>query len=240
MFINKHTWPTGYCGAHIIPRWGWTPVTFHRGHNIVIFFAPHRHYYSHQEGWYAALSNALDVSLIPHPYLQRLRVDIEFLSRVGACVSFFKRSLICPMFLPSSRSAIDLLYGGIYCFVCQDYIYDKDMEQIAKEEQRKAWKLQGGCCCHTFHTCFCLSMLCCCCFFFFPFSSSTLLNLHMFKCDVQHLAQYKNRLTFPDGSTSGFKAAKQKWESFGWAQVLGLGSTWETVLCHDAKHTHGF
>lgn len=40
--------------------------------------------------------------------------------------------------------AIDLLYGGIYCFACQDYIYDKDMEQIAKEEQRKAWKLQGG------------------------------------------------------------------------------------------------
>ncbi|XP_007891727.1 ubiquitin carboxyl-terminal hydrolase 22 isoform X2 [Callorhinchus milii] len=39
--------------------------------------------------------------------------------------------------------AIDLLYGGIYCFMCQDYIYDKDMEQIAKEEQRKAWKLQG-------------------------------------------------------------------------------------------------
>ena len=39
--------------------------------------------------------------------------------------------------------AIDLLYGGIYCFMCQDYIYDKDMEQIAKEEQRKAWKMQG-------------------------------------------------------------------------------------------------
>ncbi|KAG7256690.1 hypothetical protein CRUP_011289, partial [Coryphaenoides rupestris] len=38
--------------------------------------------------------------------------------------------------------AVDLLYGGIYCFVCQDYIYDKEMEQIAKEEQRKAWKLQ--------------------------------------------------------------------------------------------------
>ncbi|XP_053328084.1 ubiquitin carboxyl-terminal hydrolase 22 [Spea bombifrons] len=39
--------------------------------------------------------------------------------------------------------AIDLLYGGIYCFMCQDYIYDKDMEQVAKEEQRKAWKLQA-------------------------------------------------------------------------------------------------
>ncbi|XP_036308136.1 ubiquitin carboxyl-terminal hydrolase 22 isoform X2 [Pipistrellus kuhlii] len=39
--------------------------------------------------------------------------------------------------------AIELMYGGIYCFLCQDYIYDKDMETIAKEEQRKAWKLQG-------------------------------------------------------------------------------------------------
>lgn len=27
--------------------------------------------------------------------------------------------------------------------MCQDYVYDKDIEQIAKEEQRKAWKLQG-------------------------------------------------------------------------------------------------
>lgn len=43
----------------------------------------------------------------------------------------------------SVHPAIDLLYGGIYCFMCQDYIYDKDMEQIAKEEQRKAWKMQG-------------------------------------------------------------------------------------------------
>ncbi|MBN3311352.1 UB22A hydrolase, partial [Atractosteus spatula] len=44
---------------------------------------------------------------------------------------------------PCVPPTIDLLYGGIYCFMCQDYIYDKDMEQIAKEEQRKAWKLQG-------------------------------------------------------------------------------------------------
>ena len=35
------------------------------------------------------------------------------------------------------------MYGGIYCFLCQDYIYDKDIEIIAKEEQRKAWKMQG-------------------------------------------------------------------------------------------------
>jgi hypothetical protein len=45
-----------------------------------------------------------------------------------------------PCFL---STAIDLTYGGIYCFLCQDYIYDKDMEIIAKEEQRKAWKMQG-------------------------------------------------------------------------------------------------
>lgn len=108
-------------------------------------------------------------------------------------------------FLPS-HSAIDLLYGGIYCFVCQDYIYDKDMEQIAKEEQRKAWKLQGGCCCHTFHTCFCF----CQWRHFSLFSSSALLNLHMFKCDMQHLAQYKDRFAFPDGSSSAFKAAEHK------------------------------
>ncbi|XP_057566831.1 ubiquitin carboxyl-terminal hydrolase 22-like [Hippopotamus amphibius kiboko] len=39
--------------------------------------------------------------------------------------------------------ALELMYGGIYCFLCQDYIYDKDIEIIAKEEQRKAWKMQG-------------------------------------------------------------------------------------------------
>ncbi|KAG5280423.1 hypothetical protein AALO_G00088960 [Alosa alosa] len=39
--------------------------------------------------------------------------------------------------------ALDLVHGGVYCFLCQDYVYDKDMELIAREEQRKAWKLQG-------------------------------------------------------------------------------------------------
>ncbi|XP_024420364.1 ubiquitin carboxyl-terminal hydrolase 22 [Desmodus rotundus] len=39
--------------------------------------------------------------------------------------------------------AIELMYGGIYCFLCQDYIYDKDMEMIAKEERQRAGKMQG-------------------------------------------------------------------------------------------------
>lgn len=44
---------------------------------------------------------------------------------------------------PSLSSAIELVYGGVYCFLCQDYIYDRDIEAVAKEEQRKAWKMQG-------------------------------------------------------------------------------------------------
>uniref|UniRef100_A0A8C6QFJ1 Ubiquitin carboxyl-terminal hydrolase n=1 Tax=Nannospalax galili TaxID=1026970 RepID=A0A8C6QFJ1_NANGA len=29
--------------------------------------------------------------------------------------------------------AVDLYHGVVYCFVCQDYVYDKDIDQIAKE-----------------------------------------------------------------------------------------------------------
>ncbi|XP_055984589.1 ubiquitin carboxyl-terminal hydrolase 27 [Sorex fumeus] len=40
--------------------------------------------------------------------------------------------------------AVDLYYGGIYCFMCKDYVYDKDIEQIAKEERGEALKLQAS------------------------------------------------------------------------------------------------
>lgn len=66
-----------------------------------------------------------------------MSITVQKKSTYNLIVIYYSLS---PSFLPA---AIDLLYGGIYCFVCQDYIYDKDMEQIAKEEQRKAWKLQG-------------------------------------------------------------------------------------------------
>ncbi|XP_062914683.1 ubiquitin carboxyl-terminal hydrolase 22 isoform X4 [Mobula hypostoma] len=62
--------------------------------------------------------------------------------RTSGLRKFCRLVLRCRLFIFCFQ-AIDLLYGGIYCFMCQDYIYDKDMEQIAKEEQRKAWKLQG-------------------------------------------------------------------------------------------------
>ncbi|KAK3740676.1 hypothetical protein QZH41_019047, partial [Actinostola sp. cb2023] len=36
--------------------------------------------------------------------------------------------------------AIDLSHGSIYCFACGDYKYDKDLEKIGKEENRRAWR----------------------------------------------------------------------------------------------------
>lgn len=76
------------------------------------------------------------------------RLDSKIKSNMYDCAEknlfvIMVQSLFLPLFPSFLPPAIDLLYGGIYCFVCQDYIYDKDMEQIAKEEQRKAWKLQG-------------------------------------------------------------------------------------------------
>ncbi|XP_077921281.1 ubiquitin carboxyl-terminal hydrolase 51 [Halichoerus grypus] len=37
--------------------------------------------------------------------------------------------------------AVDLYHGVIYCFMCKDYVYDKDMERIAKETKEKNLKL---------------------------------------------------------------------------------------------------
>ncbi|XP_055460320.1 ubiquitin carboxyl-terminal hydrolase 51 [Psammomys obesus] len=37
--------------------------------------------------------------------------------------------------------AIDLCHGIIYCFMCKDYVYDKDIEKIAKETKQKLLKL---------------------------------------------------------------------------------------------------
>ncbi|XP_077001216.1 ubiquitin carboxyl-terminal hydrolase 51 [Tamandua tetradactyla] len=37
--------------------------------------------------------------------------------------------------------AIDLYHGVIYCFICKDYVYDKDIERIAKDTKEKNLKL---------------------------------------------------------------------------------------------------
>ncbi|GAB1303225.1 Ubiquitin carboxyl-terminal hydrolase 51 [Apodemus speciosus] len=37
--------------------------------------------------------------------------------------------------------AVDLYHGVIYCFMCKDYVYDKDIEKIAKETKEKILEL---------------------------------------------------------------------------------------------------
>lgn len=53
-------------------------------------------------------------------------------------LSIFNFCFFSPFFQPSSSCL-----WRVSTFLCQDYIYDKDIEIIAKEEQRKAWKMQG-------------------------------------------------------------------------------------------------
>lgn len=40
-------------------------------------------------------------------------------------------------------AAVDLSYGAVFCFACNDYIYDQDFEAIVKEERLKASKFLG-------------------------------------------------------------------------------------------------
>ncbi|RVE55648.1 hypothetical protein OJAV_G00234070 [Oryzias javanicus] len=71
------------------------------------------------------------------------------LSRLHSCLScvffacFAKKHIHEHAGTKRHHLAVDLLYGGVYCFLCQDYVYDKEMEQISKEEQKKAWKMRG-------------------------------------------------------------------------------------------------
>ncbi|EDO42651.1 predicted protein [Nematostella vectensis] len=42
--------------------------------------------------------------------------------------------------------AIDLNHGTVYCFICGDYKYDKDFDNINRDQYRRAWrKLGNGC-----------------------------------------------------------------------------------------------
>ncbi|XP_032826199.1 ubiquitin carboxyl-terminal hydrolase 22-like [Petromyzon marinus] len=39
--------------------------------------------------------------------------------------------------------SMDLYHGTVFCLLCQDYVYDRDLELVSREEQRRAWRLQG-------------------------------------------------------------------------------------------------
>lgn len=39
--------------------------------------------------------------------------------------------------------AVDLLYGNVYCFMCSTYVYDDELDNIAKEEADKVSWITG-------------------------------------------------------------------------------------------------
>jgi len=40
-------------------------------------------------------------------------------------------------------SAVDMVYGAVYCFACCDYMYDETFEVIARKFNRKCAKSLG-------------------------------------------------------------------------------------------------
>ena len=40
---------------------------------------------------------------------------------------------------------MDLSYGTVYCFVCNDYVYDAELECISTSQHQRAAKAQGMC-----------------------------------------------------------------------------------------------
>ncbi|RWS02777.1 ubiquitin carboxyl-terminal hydrolase 22-like protein [Dinothrombium tinctorium] len=41
--------------------------------------------------------------------------------------------------------AMDLSHGTIYCYICQDYVYDRELESISRKLRYKAAKFMGNC-----------------------------------------------------------------------------------------------
>ena len=38
---------------------------------------------------------------------------------------------------------MDLCYGIVYCFQCEDYMHDKDFEAISRKQRQKSAKING-------------------------------------------------------------------------------------------------
>lgn len=38
---------------------------------------------------------------------------------------------------------MDITFGTIYCFACQDYVYDNEMEAMARKQRHKSAKFLG-------------------------------------------------------------------------------------------------
>jgi len=59
--------------------------------------------------------------------------DIFYSSKGYICIF-----IICIRFV----LAVDLNYGNIYCSVCESYVYDEEIDSIAKDEADKASQLK--------------------------------------------------------------------------------------------------
>ncbi len=66
-------------------------------------------------------------------------------------------------FLSSLFVAVDLLYGNIYCFICCTYVYDDEIDNIAKEELDKISWIKGefDACLKTLYSYFTKLLTCC-------------------------------------------------------------------------------
>ena len=58
-------------------------------------------------------------------------------------------SLLCASFRPNLFqlfyiAAMDLTYGAILCTMCGDYVYDPEIEELFRQQQRKSARVLGG------------------------------------------------------------------------------------------------
>lgn len=76
-----------------------------------------------------------------HSYSNRLHACLQ-------CVYFGcytgSRHIFDHLMKKSHTLAVDLTYGNIYCYQCQSYVYDKEIQAISKEEGDKAAQIKNN------------------------------------------------------------------------------------------------
>ncbi len=67
---------------------------------------------------------------------------------MGGCSNHYVQKNMILISKTSSFPAVDLLYGNIYCFLCSTYVYDDEIDVIARDESDKISWIKGSffCC----------------------------------------------------------------------------------------------
>ena len=77
------------------------------------------------------------------------KIEAFYIYREGIKLTFLFKSSFCHLFptlcfnTEYSFIAVDLLYGNVYCFMCSTYVYDDELDNIAKEEADKVSWITG-------------------------------------------------------------------------------------------------